>query len=92
MATGGGIVLNPENIQIIKQNLKIVWLKVELNDIIKRLQNDTTRPLFKQNPQLKELFTYRESLYEKYADFIVNNKDLNQTLSVVKNYVLSTLS
>lgn len=93
LATGGGIVLKNCNMQYLKQKFKIVWLKVALNDIIKRLKNDKTRPLFNSNVhQFKELFNNREILYELYADYIVENNELNKTISMVKNYVCNTLS
>ena len=49
IATGGGIVLDDENQQLIKNNGKCVWLDADINTILKRLDTDQTT---KESPSL----------------------------------------
>lgn len=65
VATGGGIVLKPQNWSYLRQGL-VIWLDVPLDVLMSRLEADNTRPLLKeQNPQEKliSLLEQRRSLY-----------------------------
>ena len=74
IATGGGVVLDPENIDLLKQMGAIVWLNAPLPDIVERLREDArtkaTRPQFTQENIVQEttaLLAQRIPLYEKAA-------------------------
>jgi 3-phosphoshikimate 1-carboxyvinyltransferase len=71
ISTGGGVVINPENIKNLKINGKIIFLKTSFSEIKKRLKNIDDRPLFKNKKSAERLFKFREKLYEKHADLIV---------------------
>ncbi len=45
MATGGGIVLRKENRELMRDSGTIVCLTADKAEILRRLKNDTTRPL-----------------------------------------------
>ena len=75
VATGGGMVLNPKNIEILKTSGKIVFLNVTVETILERLKNDTTRPLLQRQDKEKavaELLASRLPLYNSSADIIVD--------------------
>lgn len=66
VATGGGIVLKPQNWSYLHYGL-VVWLDVPVAMLIERLQEDTTRPLLqKPDPalELQKILDQRRSLYE----------------------------
>ena len=42
--TGGGVIERPENIEVIKTNSRIFWLKASVNTIVSRIQGGTERP------------------------------------------------
>lgn len=67
IAAGGGVVTRPENLDPMRQNSRIIWLRRELN----RLPVEG-RPLSQANP-LEELYRRREPLYRAAADLTVNN-------------------
>jgi shikimate kinase len=74
IATGGGVVLDQENIDLLKQMGTIVWLNTALSDIVERLREDArtkaTRPQFTEENILQEttaLLAQRIPLYEKAA-------------------------
>ncbi len=41
---GGGVIERPENIEILKQNAKIYWLRASVDTIVSRIKGDTERP------------------------------------------------
>lgn len=42
--TGGGIIERPENIELLRHNARIFWLKASVETIVSRIQRDTQRP------------------------------------------------
>ncbi len=69
IATGGGIVLKPENWSYLRHGI-VVWLDVSIEQLHQRLQHDTSRPILQdQNAELKEklrsLSEHRHSLYSQ---------------------------
>lgn len=79
ISTGGGAVKDPENIANLRRNGVLVCLKASPEVIIRRLANDTTRPLLNQpNRQeaVKSLLAERAPLYRQ-ADAQIDTDDLS---------------
>ncbi len=73
VATGGSAVYGKKAMQKLRANGKIVYLKVDCNELEKRVNNIHTRGIaMKDGTTLAELFRERAPLYEKYADFTVD--------------------
>ena len=72
ISSGGGIVMNKINIDFLRKNGKIVFLKTSFSEIEKRLKDINDRPLFRDKKIARKLFTFRKRLYEEYADLIIN--------------------
>ncbi len=72
IACGGGIILNPQNVQTMKKNGVIVHLEGNINTIYNRLILDQTRPLVADEKHLKKriekLMEDRRNIYNKVAD------------------------
>ena len=78
IATGGGVVTRPENLDPMRQNSLIVWL---LRDTA--LLPKDGRPLSQTN-SLTEMFNVREPLYRAAADCIAdNNGSLEDTVKQI---------
>lgn len=75
IATGGGVILQKENQQVLSNKL-VVYLKADANVLVKRIREDkiNIRPLAIKNDDgdLKRLFFSREKLYEKLAKITVD--------------------
>lgn len=73
VATGGGCLLRAENVAALKQNGRIVYLKTSPEQLIDRLEGDTSRPLLTGDvkARLRELYEARRTVYENAADYIV---------------------
>ena len=78
IVTGGGIILRPENIEMMKRLGTIVWLTGDEKKLFARASR-RTRPLLQTaDPRstFSELFRQRESLYEGAADLSVDTTPL----------------
>lgn len=76
ISTGGGLVLKPENNELLQKNGKIVFLRAELDTLEKRLRIDDSRPLLHGDAslvyqKLEKLLKERTPVYEAAADYTV---------------------
>jgi len=86
IATGGSVVYSNKAMQHLKSIGKVVYLKLNFDDLSNRLGNLKGRGVvLKDGQTLKSLYEERTPLYEKYADITVSEDGLNleETLSMV---------
>lgn len=86
IATGGSVVYCDEAMQHLKSIGRVVYLKLSLEAVSRRLGNLKGRGVvLKDGQTLKELYEERTPLYEKYADIVVDEegKDLEASLQAV---------
>ena len=78
---GGGVVLNRINIDRLKQNAIIIWLKASADIILKRTSSDgDQRPLLNQKKNvssIQSLIRFRKSFYEWAADIEVDTSKMS---------------
>ncbi len=84
IATGGGVVTNEDNIERLKQNGLIIWLKAAAGILKARMDNDQSmgkkRPsLTGQDPveEIRRVLDQRAPLYEKASDRIIDTGNLS---------------
>jgi len=87
ITTGGGIVIQKENREWMRENGIVIYLHCELEEIFRRLAHDNTRPLLKQNKkeEIRRLLLERLPYY-KEANITVNTTKLT-VQEVVDNIV-----
>ena len=86
ISTGGSVVYCDEAMQHLKSIGKVVYLKLSLKALSKRLGNLKGRGVvLKEGQTLKNLYEERIPLYEKYADIVIDEegKDLESCLQAV---------
>ena len=77
-ATGGSVVYCAEAMEHLRKIGKVVYLKLEYEELKKRLGNLRGRGVVLRDGQtLKDLYDERTPLYEKYADIVVDEKNLD---------------
>ena len=95
LATGGGIVIEEENRELLASRGTVFYLHTPLNIQVERTAKDKDRPLLKdQDPEkvLADLQESRQSLYEEVSDHIINTENksgsevANEIVKLVKNY------
>ncbi len=73
IATGGSMVYGKEAMAHLKSIGTVVYLRVPLEELEKRVNNFETRGILMRDGQtLSDIFEERTPLYEKYADITVN--------------------
>jgi len=87
IGTGGGVVLNRENVIALKENGVIVLLEASLNTMVQRLKN-TDRPSLTKHKNIEdeimEIRKKRDKLYRESAEIIVNTDDNNSKTNAEK--------
>lgn len=86
IATGGSVVYCEEAMEHLKSIGTVVYLKLSLNALSKRLGNLKGRGvLLKEGQTLSGLYDERTPLYEKYADIVIDEegKDLEASLEIL---------
>jgi shikimate kinase len=76
LATGGGVVLSSENREILSNRGFVIYLKADLEQLVKRTAKDQKRPLLQSSDpeaQLQKIITEREPYYEEVADLIIKS-------------------
>jgi shikimate kinase len=92
LATGGGAFMNPETRARIKERAVSVWLKADLDLLMKRVSKRGGRPLLaNDNPEavMRKLIEERYPVYAE-ADITVESADVQH--GVMVNEVLSALA
>ena len=79
VATGGGVVLDNENVENMKKSGVVVWLRVDPETVKKRILMDKTTGDFRPSlsskglvEEIEETILYRQPYYEEAMDFIVD--------------------
>lgn len=79
LATGGGVILDPENRRRLHETGWVVYLNVPPALLYERTRHDRNRPLLLvADPlaRLEELYATRDPLYREAAHFVVNGTHL----------------
>jgi shikimate kinase len=79
VVTGGGIVLRPENVDLLKQMGLVVWLEAKEETLFERASRRETRPLLKtENPRMAfaAMLKARRPLYQSAADLRIDTTKL----------------
>ena len=72
VSCGGGIVLRPENREIIKKDGCVVYLQVTAEEAFARIGDVSTRPNFRDLPTARKTIAARVPMYEEVADISVD--------------------
>ncbi len=86
LATGGGIVKEAQNVDMLHaMGAAVVWLKISPERIFQRLQRDNSRPLLagaqgeEKLTRIRNLLQERESLYQRAAQYIFIEDDFPES-------------
>ena len=93
ISTGGGAVTFPQNTEILKK--AALWFYRHLfSEIVKRVGDASSRPLFKNKQNAEKLYNERKSKYSAACDITVNgdvspaktaNEIINKTTELLNN-------
>lgn len=89
LATGGGVVMTPENRNALAGRGTVIYLKTSLQQQYERTKRDTKRPLLQTDDletRLEDLRKEREPFYEELADISFETDKL--TVKAVANNII----
>ncbi len=94
IATGGGIIVTPENIALLKQShAVIIYLKTDVKQQLYRLRKDKKRPLLQcddRKLKLQQMAQIRNPLYESVATTTVktaHQSAYKMATIIIKHYL-----
>ena len=77
ISTGGGCIINPENIKTLKANGRIFFLDRKPEDLVPT----DDRPLANEKSKIMKLYEERLPIYQRTADYIINGEvGISQTV------------
>lgn len=91
IATGGGVIKDYENINFLKKNGVLVYLKASPENIYRNIRYDNSRPLLNGGnkiEKIKKLMAERSGTYEKYAQITIN---MGGTVEMITNGIIKEL-
>jgi shikimate kinase len=81
-ATGGGVVLSPENVEALRESGIVFWLDVSIDNTLKRIGEDPNRPSLTGNASRRDdiaaTYAERESLYRDAAHYRISTDEKTQ--------------
>lgn len=92
LATGGGIIENPNNIRILKKNKLNIWVDANIDTVYNRIVGDNNRPNAhdKSFEEIKKLYNSRISRYNEIAYIKVSNEhDVTLSVQEIHNQILT---
>ena len=90
IATGGSVVYGSEAMQHYKNIGKVIYMKVDMEVLNKRLSDVKQRGVvMKEGQSLVSLYNERCKLYEQYADIVIDEK--NNTMEEVLADILANV-
>lgn len=78
IATGGGVVLRPENVTAMRRSGKVVWLAADPAVLASRVADGADRPLLGGAPEARRLaniLAARADAYATAADVVISTDD-----------------
>jgi shikimate kinase len=95
---GGGIVVRPQNVEMLQKNGMLFWLVADEATIISRIMSDHHRPSLtgakSPTEEVAEILAMRTPLYEAAADHVINTakNSLLESVDMIAEIYLSQRS
>ena len=93
ISTGGGIIMDQDNIKIMVENGSVIHLDIDLETQLLRIKNKKNRPILRDKDNARKILVKmkkeRDHIYKKIAIGSVNtsNKKRNDIVSEVVNII-----
>lgn len=87
ISVGGGLPMRKENRELLKKLGKVIFLRVSVDTVLKRLEKDQNRPLLQvedRKQKITEMLAVRNPVYEEAADYLIETDQLGYEEIAVK--------
>ena len=91
IATGGGVVLLPQNRLVLKNAGVVVYLSSSVEQLLRRTDKSKTRPLLENSSDrqktITEIVNARDKYYREVATIVIDTtgKKLNEVIDIIMN-------
>ena len=85
IATGGGVIKNERNMELLKKNGVVLYIKASPEHIYNNIKNDKSRPLLNGGDKMKkigEMMEERKPLYEQRCDLTADITGMKSNAAV----------
>ena len=92
IATGGGVIENPNNMEILQKNNLNIWVDTNIDTVYNRIVGDTNRPNAqnKSFEEIKKLYNSRISRYNEIAYIkVYNEHDVILSVQEIHNQIMT---
>jgi len=92
IATGGGIVLSPENRALLQQSGIVVYLASSIEQLLKRTSKSKNRPILEKSlnreKTIRDILSAREAYYREVSAMEIDTtgKQLYEVIDTIKQY------
>ena len=90
VATGGSVVYSEKAMAHLKENALVIYLHISFETMLQRISNMASRGILLRNGEtIEAMFSERKSLYERYADMVIdcNGRTIENTVSDIVRHV-----
>jgi len=88
IATGGGLPIFNNNIEILLKKSLVIYIKTSIEDLAKRLKNDNKRAISKEISSLKKILNNRKKTYDlAHQTILTKNKTVNEIVKEIKSLI-----
>lgn len=91
--TGGGAILRPQNVEVLKRTGKLFWLTASVETIVKRIGSDTQRPSLTGTKsfieEIQDVLRERIPKYQAAADHLIETE--GKSVTQVADEILTRL-
>lgn len=89
IACGGGIILDPRNIAVMRQSGSIFFIDRPLSFLLKMRLTD--RPLISGPHDIEKLYRERINLYRSTADFTVSENSIREIAEFIAHHIKKSI-
>jgi shikimate kinase len=89
ISTGGGVVLSEENMRLLHERSLVVWLRADIDAIVRRAGSGKQRPLLMANDKAQRINELLQQRTEFYANAHIEIDTSNLTVDEVVEKIIA---
>jgi shikimate kinase len=89
ISTGGGVVLNEDNLRLLQERSLVVWLRADIDAIVRRAGSGKRRPLLMGSDKAQRINELLQQRKEYYANAHIEIDTSNLTVDEVVEKIIA---
>jgi len=92
IATGGGVVTDEENLQLLQDRTLLIWLRANVETVLRRVGSGRERPLMKAADKAKRIQQLMDEREKFYAEAHIQVETSGLTMEEVVDRIIGHIS